>query len=151
MESVKDSSSKVEESFNSSDHCSIILKKMEELRPSDYDVEINVAGSTIKAHKIVLKANSGYFLGLFNSGMQESQTGKIEIKDFDADIIEKLVNFMYMGVLVINSENVYSLYQAADMYDIEKARMFCSNFLTTSLDQDNCFELYESAKLYERD
>ena len=124
---------------------------MEELRPSDYDVEIIVKGSTIKAHKIVLKANSGYFLGLFNSGMQESQTGKIEIHDFDADIIEKLVNFMYMGILVINSENVYSLFQAADMYDVERARVFCCDFLTNSLSQDNCFELFESAKLYEWD
>lgn len=137
-----------EKHFESTDHCSTLLKKMEELRPSDYDVEIIVNGSTIKAHKIVLKANSGYFLGLFNSGMQESQTGKIEIHDFDADIIEKLVNFMYMGILVINSENVYSLFQAADMYDVERARVFCCDFLTNSLSQENCFELYESAKLY---
>ena len=41
---------------------------MEEMRGDDFDIQIIVKGETINAHKIILKASSKYFQGLFNSG-----------------------------------------------------------------------------------
>ena len=55
-------------------------------------------------------------MGLFNSGMKETQTNQIEIHEFSFEIIEKLVNFMYTSVLTINTENVYEIYQGLWVY-----------------------------------
>ena len=73
---------------------------------------------------------------------------KIIIEDFDYDTINGLVNFLYTSKLEVTSENVFSLYQASDMYEIETARNFCSKFFVASLTDRNCFELLFAARLY---
>ena len=57
----------------------------------------------------------------FNSGMKETESNRIEV-DFDYEIMECLVDFIYTGEMTITSESVYGLYQASDFYEIETAR-----------------------------
>ena len=81
-------------------------------------------------------------------GMREAIDDKITIEDFEFDIINSLVNFLYTSKLEVTSDNVFAMYQASDLYEIETARNFCSQFLVDSLTHRNCFELFFAARLY---
>ena len=81
-------------------------------------------------------------------GMREAIKDKITIEDFEFDIINSLVNFLYTSKLEVTSDNVFAMYQASDLYEIETARNFCSQFLVDSLTHRNCFELFFAARLY---
>lgn len=118
--------------FTSHTHSGAILSKMNELRSEEYDVEIIATEKVIKAHRLVLKSASSYFAAMFNSGMKESESNKIQV-DFEYDIMAPLVDFLYTGELTVNSDNVYGLYQASDFYEISTARSFCSQFLVNTL------------------
>jgi len=136
------------ETYSSCQHSKKLLSRMDEMRGDDFDIQIIVKGETINAHKIILKASSKYFQGLFNSGMREAIDDKITIEDFEFDIINSLVNFLYTSKLEVTSDNVFAMYQASDLYEIETARNFCSQFLIDSLTHRNCFELFFAARLY---
>ena len=83
-----------------------------------------------------------------DKGMREAIDDKITIEDFEFDIINSLVNFLYTSKLEVTSDNVFAMYQASDLYEIETARNFCSQFLIDSLTHRNCFELFFAARLY---
>ena len=54
--------------------------------------------------------------------MKETESNRIEV-DFDHEIMECLVDFIYTGEMTITSDTVYGLYQASDFYEIETARL----------------------------
>ena len=137
----------ISRTFKSDTQGPALLVKMNELRESDHDVEIVAAERIIKAHKLVLKSSSDYFSAMFNSGMKETESNRIEV-DFEFDLMSALIDFIYTGEMTVTSDNVYGLYQASDFYGIVSARAFCSQFLVNTLDDKNCFELYYAARVY---
>lgn len=82
------------------------------------DFEFNVKGVKILAHKVVLAAQTEYYRELFTADLEEAKTGKVEITDFDPDVIRIMLEFIYKGEVFNASEkfgtHAEDLIKAAD-------------------------------------
>ncbi|KAK7419798.1 hypothetical protein QQX98_003171 [Neonectria punicea] len=87
------------------------------------DVVVTCDGQEFKVHGVILSAHSKYFATALNGKWKESSEKKIEIKDFDASVVEAMLRFMYS----FDYTNTYStstmvydaqVYQIADKYDV---------------------------------
>lgn len=70
--------------------------------------------------------------------MLESKSFEVELKDAEPDIIEQLVEFAYTARISVNSNNVQSLLDAANQYQIEPVKKMCVDFLKEQVDASNC-------------
>ena len=61
------------------------------------DVTFSFEGKELKAHKLILSARSDYFRRMFSAEMKENQTGEIKIIDFEPDVFEEALIFLYSG------------------------------------------------------
>uniref|UniRef100_A0A8C4SIK2 Kelch-like family member 7 n=1 Tax=Erpetoichthys calabaricus TaxID=27687 RepID=A0A8C4SIK2_ERPCA len=102
------------------------------------DVILVVSERMIPAHRIVLAAASQFFNLMFTSNMLESKAYEVELKDAEPDIIELLVEFAYTARISVNSNNVQSLLDAANQYQIEPVKKMCVDFLKEQVDASNC-------------
>lgn len=92
----------------------------------------------IPVHRVVLAAASHSFNLMFTTNMLESTSFEVELKDAEPDIIEQLVAFAYRARISVNSNNVQSLLDAANQYQIEPGKKMCVDFLKEQVDASNC-------------
>ncbi|RBA11040.1 hypothetical protein FPRO05_14270 [Fusarium proliferatum] len=87
------------------------------------DVTITCDGQEFKAHRVIISAHSKCFAKALNGGWKERSERQIDIKDFDASVVEAMLRFMYS----FDYSNIYGtstmvfdaqMYQIADKYDI---------------------------------
>lgn len=102
------------------------------------DVVLMVQERKIPAHRVVLAAASHFFNLMFTTNMLESKSFEVELKDAEPDIIEQLVEFAYTARISVNSNNVQSLLDAANQYQIEPVKKMCVDFLKEQVDASNC-------------
>ncbi|KAJ8267273.1 hypothetical protein COCON_G00124450 [Conger conger] len=102
------------------------------------DVSLVVQGRHIPAHRVVLSAASHYFYLMFTTNMLESTSHEVELKHAEPEIIELLVEFVYTARISVNSNNVQSLLDAANQYQIEPVKKMCVDFLKEQVDAANC-------------
>uniref|UniRef100_A0A4X1T6Q3 BTB domain-containing protein n=1 Tax=Sus scrofa TaxID=9823 RepID=A0A4X1T6Q3_PIG len=102
------------------------------------DVILKVQERKIPAHRVVLAAASHFFNLMFTTNMLESKSFEVELKDAEPDIIEQLVEFAYTARISVNSNNVQSLLDAANQYQIEPVKKMCVDFLKEQVDASNC-------------
>lgn len=104
----------------------------------------------IPAHRVVLAAASHFFNLMFTTNMLESKSFEVELKDAEPDIIEQLVEFAYTARISVNSNNVQSLLDAANQYQIEPVKKMCVDFLKEQVDASNCLAGSASAIMTRR-
>ncbi|KAK9396327.1 Kelch like family member 7 [Crotalus adamanteus] len=102
------------------------------------DVILIVQERRIPAHRVVLASASHFFNLMFTTNMIESKSFEVELKDAEPDIIEQLVEFAYTARISVNSNNVQSLLDAANQYQIEPVKKMCVEFLKEQVDATNC-------------
>uniref|UniRef100_W5N0R3 Kelch-like family member 7 n=1 Tax=Lepisosteus oculatus TaxID=7918 RepID=W5N0R3_LEPOC len=102
------------------------------------DVVLVVQDREIPGHRVVLAAASHFFSLMFTSNMLESKSFEVELKDAEPDIIEQLVEFAYTARISVNSNNVQSLLDAANQYQIEPVKKMCVEYLKEQVDASNC-------------
>ncbi|NWS45250.1 KLHL7 protein, partial [Probosciger aterrimus] len=102
------------------------------------DVILMVQDRKIPAHRVVLASASHFFNLMFTTNMLESKSFEVELKDAEPDIIEQLVEFAYTARISVNSNNVQSLLDAANQYQIEPVKKMCVDFLKEQVDASNC-------------
>nr|XP_032629777.1 kelch-like protein 7 [Chelonoidis abingdonii] len=102
------------------------------------DVILMVQERKIPAHRVVLASASHFFNLMFTTNMLESKSFEVELKDAEPDIIEQLVEFAYTARISVNSNNVQSLLDAANQYQIEPVKKMCVDFLKEQVDASNC-------------
>ncbi|KAJ8397297.1 hypothetical protein AAFF_G00441310 [Aldrovandia affinis] len=102
------------------------------------DVSLVVEGRHIPAHRVVLAAASHFFYLMFTTNMLESTSHEVELKNADPEIIDLLVEFIYTARISVNSNNVQSLLDAANQYQIEPVKKMCVEYLKEQVDAANC-------------
>ena len=88
------------------------------------DIEFDVAGQTIAAHKFIVAARSPVFSAMFQNDMEEARTNRVKIDDIEAPIFKEFLYFLYTGKL--NSTNIEELYVVADKYQVETLKSLCA-------------------------
>ncbi|KAI4888589.1 hypothetical protein NFI96_007707 [Prochilodus magdalenae] len=102
------------------------------------DVILVVQGKHILAHRVVLAAASHFFNLMFTTNMMEATNHEVELGGAEPEIIELLVEFVYTARISVNSNNVQSLLNAANQYQIEPVKKMCVDFLKEQVDATNC-------------
>ena len=112
------------------------------------DVVLSVKGTEFKVHKNILSARSPVFAAMFEHDLAENRNGKVDITDFDGDVIEEMLTFMYTGKTSKLDEMAEGLLGAADKYDLDRLKAMCEKQLYANLSIENASRVLILADLH---
>ena len=106
----------------------------------------------VKAHKIVLIHRSEVWEKMFESGLTESKTGVIEVKDVPFETWQsfiKMVYFEYPSMQsVMRVEGIYAQYKLAHEYNIETIMNYLEERLCPLIRIEHIVSLLDMMKIY---
>ncbi|KAL7305955.1 hypothetical protein TKK_0001428 [Trichogramma kaykai] len=114
-------------------------------------ISLVVGSEKFPVHKEILSSKSDVFAAMFKHEVQENDTKIVKIEDFEADVIDEMIGFMYTDEIKNPIEHLQDLYAVADKYQIEDLKAKCLEFLIFNLNFSNSTSLYILAKLYNID
>lgn len=74
------------------------------------DLNVITANKSIPVHKLVLASNSEYFKKIFTSDLISSDIKEIHVDEIEPNILEILIDFMYLSRINIDEHNVMVLF-----------------------------------------
>ncbi|CAK8695986.1 unnamed protein product [Clavelina lepadiformis] len=134
-----------------SNHATDMLKKLNEDRKcsdSLCDITIHTSAKDFEVHKCVLGVASDFFRKMFTSNMRERNEAAANITDVSATIMEIVIEYMYTCRVKITDENVYELLEAADYFQLDEIKNFCSCHLQENISEINCIMKWSFARRY---
>ncbi|XP_021149966.1 kelch-like protein 38 isoform X3 [Columba livia] len=135
--------------FKDQDFSSELLRQLNALRQSRMltDVTLCSGGFEMPCHRNVLASSSPYFKAMFCNDFRESRQAKVVLKGIDAEILDQIILYVYTGEILISTENVLCLLEAASMLQYAKLFEACSAYLQDKLTPDNCLSMTRLAKV----
>jgi len=115
------------------------------------DVTIVVGKKNIPANRLVLSCYSPYFETMFKSTLRERYENIIDIQSVDGTTMKSLIDFIYVGSVIISKENVMNLLSGADYLQLCQVKQFCFEFLRENLAPSNALTYLKAATLYRND
>ncbi|KAI6195805.1 hypothetical protein M3Y94_01031300 [Aphelenchoides besseyi] len=106
------------------------------------DLELRVGEVKFKASKSILCSQSEVFYRMFTIKTKEKATGIVKIKNFDAQVVEKMLIFFYFGKVDDMNLWAHRLLKIADYYKIQGLIHLCVNSISNDLSMDNFFETF---------
>jgi hypothetical protein len=88
---------------------------------------------------------------MFNSGMVESQKGKVELPEVTKEIFEIIRTFIYTGNIEtekINADNVAEILHATALYELLPMQEECEKVLGQEINNENCLMLFQTSRMY---
>lgn len=116
------------------------------------DVVIVVDGTELKAHKLILSAQSPIFSAMFiDNRWKEAVENRIFIEDMDVEVVKQILEFMYTGNEPSGiTEFAYELLVAADKYNMDRLIIMCEKILIDNISSENAIETLIVADLCRR-
>ena len=131
-------------------HCHNILKTVNILRLENIlcDVRILAGRQEIHAHRCVLIAGSEFFRSSLLGEYIDEREPVVDLSSVttDAEIVEAIVNFLYLGEINIDVENLDSIVKVASFLSISDVKNFCCTFMLHTLDVNSCLKYHFIAK-----
>ncbi|KAI6216105.1 hypothetical protein M3Y94_00464100 [Aphelenchoides besseyi] len=116
------------------------------------DLEIRVGEVKFKASKSILCPQSEVFYRMFTHQTEEKATGIVNINHFDAQLVEKMLIFFYLGKVDDLDLCSHRLLKIADYYEIHGLIGACVQSIAKNLTIDNFFETFVlTVELYHLD
>ncbi|GKU91289.1 hypothetical protein SLEP1_g5188 [Rubroshorea leprosula] len=103
-------------------------------------------GPCIPAHRALLAARSEIFKNMLDSdGCKAAPDDTITLPELNTEELESLLEFLYSGSLpaVKLEKHVFSLFVAADKYEIPYLQEFCEHYMLDSLNASNVLDVLE--------
>jgi hypothetical protein len=72
----------------------------------------------IEARRAVLATSSTFFENIFTSGMQESRSGIVEVRNYQYTPLFEIVRFLYCGTLTFTEDIIVQAYSLARNFSI---------------------------------
>ncbi|XP_060856918.1 ring canal kelch homolog isoform X2 [Metopolophium dirhodum] len=136
--------------FRNSYHSVKILEGLQTLRKNEVLCDIRLEtddGTIVFGHKNILVAASPYFCSMFST-FNESDKDLVNMREFDSDVLQLLVDYIYTGEIMVTNENVQVLLPAANILQLDYVKSACAKFLQTQLDPSNCIGIKAFADLH---
>lgn len=156
-----------EEEFTCSAYCSELSRRQNEQRKAGLFCDVTLIFSsggrleervhTFSAHRSVLSAASQYFTLLLGGQFSESESGRVELKDWssttgpDPETVDRVIQFMYTGEIRVTTVNVHEVLELADRFLLAQLKNFCGEFLMKKLRLSNCVAVHSLAHMYTLD
>ncbi len=118
-----------------------ILSNLSDLREEGLlcDIELQVEGEMISAHRALLAAVSPYFKVLFSGGFKEVTQKVIEIKGVSFNGLKGVIDCCYETTLDLNTDNLSDILSAATLVQISQIIDHCKVFMSDNLSELTCF------------
>ena len=113
------------------------------------DVTLCAGTDEINCHRSILAASSAFFLGMFQSELDESRQTKIPIKEMEASTLRLVLSYIYTGKVILGVDTVQSVLSAANMFQMLSLRDGCAEFMMRHVAVDNCVGVYFFARAHE--
>ena len=111
------------------------------------DCVIVCNGRKFNCHKVILAGRSPVFNAMFTHDMEESRSGRIDIKDLDVDTVGKMLAYIYSDKIDNTDGKEEMLLAAAEKYDLPGLKSLCENALSKSMTIDNVLDMLLLADL----
>ena len=136
--------------YSSPAHASVLVQELARMREvgSLCDVTLCVGDRRLSAHKLVLSAVSPFFSAMFSSGMRESESGVVELRDIEPSAVKDLVDFTYTSRIELSYTRALQLTPAADMLQFSEVKQACSDYLKSSMTPTNCLKLLQLSETH---
>jgi len=118
------------------DMSNIFMKK-----ENGHDVLINCGDKVFYCHKFMLSARSQVFHAMFNSDMVENKSCSVNVEDFHPNVMEEMLQYIYTGCTLAIDKYGRELLAVAEKYQLEKLKTCCEEYLSGTLDVENCIDL----------
>ena len=134
--------------YEERDHSKNVFKQLHSLmKKGELCDAVLIAGDMeIKAHRIVLSANSPYFQDMFIGEFSEPEGVPVVIEEVDEDSLTALVDFAYTSRIKLTQSNVYKLFEAADVLQFQGVRNACFRFFRSQMNKSNCIRTWMFAE-----
>ncbi|XP_014217977.1 protein roadkill-like [Copidosoma floridanum] len=109
------------------------------------DINININGKTLHAHRCILSVKSLVFANMFTKNMVEKNTNTVLINDITYEAFHEMLRFMYTGEIKDINMAADLLY-AADKYQIKDLKTICIENLVTNINADNIVGYFHLAE-----
>ncbi|XP_055868652.1 uncharacterized protein LOC106060986 [Biomphalaria glabrata] len=116
--------------------------KCEELQ----DFTVILTRTKFGCHKFLLAACSGFFRGLFRSGMKETELNCVTLEDISSETFDLILETLYTGHGVLTKENVIDIWRAAHQLQIIFLITECENFVIKSLSLENYIDYFQTSR-----
>jgi len=119
------------------------------LSGKESDISFVIGNVNVPAHKAILRARVPYFDKMLSSGMVETKTNTVVIKDSDAASFKDVLIFIYSGKLPKKlEEKSFQILPLADKYDLQSLKDACIHCMDVGLTQENVCDTLITADLY---
>jgi speckle-type POZ protein len=98
--------------------------------------------------KTIFLGQSKVFAAMFSSKMLESSMNTVEIPDFEQDIVEGMLKYMYTGQLTYLKDKAPALFQIAEKYDLPGLKEECVYTMSNNLSVETATEILIVANLH---
>uniref|UniRef100_A0A0K0EZY8 Speckle-type POZ protein-like (inferred by orthology to a human protein) n=1 Tax=Strongyloides venezuelensis TaxID=75913 RepID=A0A0K0EZY8_STRVS len=113
-----------------------------------YDCVIKVEDKEIKVLKAILAARSPVFHDIFTSASDESQTNIIEIKDFNVEVVEKILIYIYTDEVADIQNMANQMFEIANIYELDGLKAISEQSMCDNLTTDNVLERFALSDKY---
>ena len=110
------------------------------------DITVQVEGQEFRLHSFLLSIWSEFFRALLNSNMKEVQDRHITLGNITAETFQTVLDCILQLKLDLTTENVTSVWRAADMLVIDPLTQACQQFAMDNVSVDNCADIYFTSK-----
>ena len=112
------------------------------------DCIIKCADQEFACHRIILSAMSRVFDAVFTHNMEKKKQKQIEIKDFGAEVVADMLNFIYSSQVQQLRIKAADLLPVADKYDLQTLKHMCESSLCENINTGNVLEILMLSYMY---
>ena len=114
------------------------------------DFTLAVGEKEFQVHKLILSIRSPVFKRMIECPMAESANSRVEISDFEPEVVEEMIHYMYTGKAphLNNNYMVEPLFNIADKYELLRLKEMCAKVLAKHLDVENAAATLVLAELH---
>jgi len=110
-------------------------------KDNGHDVLVNCGDHVFYCHKFLLSARSQVFHAMFNSDMVENKSGSVNVEDFHPNVMKEMLQYIYTGCTLAIDKYGRELLAVAEKYQLLKLKTCCEEYLSGTLDVENCIDL----------
>uniref|UniRef100_A0A914PYU8 BTB domain-containing protein n=1 Tax=Panagrolaimus davidi TaxID=227884 RepID=A0A914PYU8_9BILA len=116
--------------------------------PDLFDIVFEIEGKNLYADKLILSINSSTFKSML-SDRWISKNHSIKIETYKFDDFKKLLTFIYSGECNLTDENIFTILDMSEFYQIEDLKELCDEYLSKmELNLSNIIQLSEISNKY---
>ena len=112
------------------------------------DFSITVEDETILAHRNLLEESSHYFRCMFECGIQEAQTGTIEVKNIKLSVGRTMISYIYGENISIEWDDVMDYMDIIEMWQLQELKYELEYYIMKNININNSVNWFFVAQKY---